>query len=234
MKLSTARFAVSAGLAAMLALGGCSFSSKTETTTSVSDGNTTTTTTTTTENGNTTSETTVTNDTAATNQTAAADQDISKLKSYTLDDYGIAYDLPEGFVFTEVNTDINTSNGPAVAFQISDNAKSSGFLRFVQSDTKIDVLDEAFLNERAEEEKQTVEQAGGTVADVSTGEIHREDKKFPYIKLEVEKDGATNYLEIMYFTLDNDEEDTHAVAQLGAASDNADTVDNIITGFSIK
>ena len=60
MKLSSARLVVTAGLAAALALGGCSVSSKTETTTSVSDGETTTTTTTTTEDGSTTTETTET------------------------------------------------------------------------------------------------------------------------------------------------------------------------------
>ena len=65
MKFSTARFAVTAGLAASLALAGCSFSASSETTTSVSDGETTTTTTTTTsteEGTKTTTETTTTGD----------------------------------------------------------------------------------------------------------------------------------------------------------------------------
>ena len=230
MKLSSARLVVTAGLAAALALGGCSVSSKTETTTSVSDGETTTTTTTTTEDGSTTTETTET----ATSGTESGDVDLASLKSYTLDAYGIHYDLPDGFTFTEVNGSVDLSQNPAVAFSAS-NESSGGelFLRFLTVDGQPDVLSDSFLADREAECKKSVEDAGGTVKNITRGEVEAGQNKFPTITVEAEKEGSPAFMEFLYFSITADG-DVHAVGQLGATSDSAEKVDAMIKGFTIQ
>ena len=228
MRLSPARFAVTAGLTAALALGGCSYSSSSETTTTVSDGETTTTTTTTTENGETTIET------SETTTADAADQNISELTAYTLDAYGIRYELPEGFTFTEVNTDLDLSQSPEVAFQTADDADGSAFLRFFGQDDSIDVWDETFLEERMQEAQESVEESGATLANISQGEIDRDDRMFPVISVECEKDGAAYYIDYLYFSINDEDDGVHAIAQLGSASGDADTAQACIDAFTLE
>ena len=224
MKFSTARFAVTAGLAASLALAGCSFSASSETTTSVSDGETTTTTTTTTsteEGTKTTTETTTT-----------GDQNLADLKSYALSDFGIRYELPEGFKFTEANTDLDISD-TVVAFQATDDDKCSAFLRFIPSEEQPDVWGEQFLNDMQEQAKTDVQNGGGTVKSAEQGKLARSDKEFPVITVEAEAEGTTSYMEILYFSI-NDGEGGYAIGQLVGTGNSKDAVDTIIGGLTVE
>ena len=227
LRYSSARFVVTAGLAATLALAGCSFSSSSETTTSVSDGETTTTTTTKTEDG----ETTTTETTETKTATDAGSQDISELKSYTLDAFGIEYDLPEGFKFTDANGDINLSE-KSMAFEMSDEDTCSGFLRFLPSAEQPDVWDEAFLKDCEDTAKSDIEGAGGTVKNATQGKITRGDKEFPTVSLEIDKDGTTLYMEFLYFSVNAD--GTYAIGQLGATGNSMDKVEAIVNGFTLN
>ena len=229
MKFSTARLAVTSGLVASLALTGCSVSSKSETTTSVSDGETTTTTTTTSENGQTTTETTKTDDTK-TDANAGA-QDVSQLKEYGIAAIGARYVLPEGFKFTEANTDIDLSS-KSVAFQFSDSDTCEGFLRFIPVEQATDVWSDSFLSDVETQAKEDVTNGGGTVKNVTRGEAARGDKKFPTILVEVEKDGQTMYMEFLYFSVDD--EDVHSVGQLGVTGKDKDKIDAMINGFQVE
>lgn len=228
MKFSSARFAVTAGLVASLALAGCSFSSKSETTTSTSDGQTTTTTTTTTENGETKTETTKTEE--SNSAANASSQDLSQLKEYGISAIGARYVLPDGFTFTEVNANIDLS-AKSVAFQFADDDKCSGFLRFIPVEQETDVWSDSFLSDVEKQAQQDVEGAGGTVKNVTRGEQDRGDKKFPTLTFEVEKDGTTVYMAFLYFSVDD--EDAHAIGQLGVTGDSQDKIDAMLKGFEI-
>ena len=233
MKYSMVKTAATIGLASIMALAiaGCSYSSSSETTTTVSDGETTTTTTTKTENGEATTET----DTTSTSS-EGEDVDISEMTSYSIGEYGIHYELPEGLTFTSLNENLDLSEEEVCAFEAESEEIESVSLFLTSIDEKIDVWDESFLEDKLQGAKETAEGAGATVTDASTGSVKTNENEFPVITLYAKTaDGEDFIMSFMYGTAPIDEENNeYFVFTLTAAAQDEESLQGLLEEFSIE
>ena len=226
----SAKSVVAAGLTCALAIGsmGCSFSSSSETSTTVSDGETTTTTTTKTEDGESATTTMTT-----TGDADAAPEDIADLTAYNLSAFGIRYELPEGFKFTNVNENLDLDANDAVSAFAADGGENGSVQAQLESaDAEIDVFSDAFQDEKVEEA-----QAQGTELGLEGGTVEQKtfsigDNNFPVICLSGTKDGAPFVRHTMYVVLNMDESGK-ALFELEATADSEEKVETIVKGFTL-
>ena len=107
------------------------------------------------------------------------------------------------------------------------------FRRELLSRAHAQIEHDFILADREAECKKSVEDAGGTVKNITRGEVEAGQNKFPTITVEAEKEGSPAFMEFLYFSITADD-DVHAVGQLGATSDSAEKVDAMIKGFTIQ
>lgn len=230
MKLFSAKSVVAAGLTCALAIGsmGCSFSSSSETSTTVSDGETTTTTTTKTEDGESTTTTMTT-----TGDSEAAPDDIAELTAYTLSAFGIRYELPEGFKFTNVNENLDLDAGDSASAFAADGGENGSVQAQVKTaDAELDVFSDEFQNEKVEEAQAQGSELGLEGATVEQKTFAIGDNNFPVICLSGTKDGATFVKHTMYIVLNMDESGK-ALFELEATADSEEKVETIVKGFQL-
>lgn len=233
MKQSKAMFVVTAGLAGVLALGAFGCSSKTETTTTVSDGSTTTetTTTTTNSNGSTTTETTTT--TTGSGSSSASTANLDEIKSYNISSIGLHYNLPDGFKFSELTYDIDTSKGDSQCFVALNDKNDNVILMAADLPQGTEITDPSFIEDRVKVLSDTFTSKGGTIKDTKTDPYKvtaadGSEKTFPSATFTLERDGSTNLVRVVFM------HDGEHLLVFNMVADDEATIDAMLKGISVE
>ena len=127
------------------------------------------------------------------------------------------------------------SEGDVCAFEAeSEDNKNVSF--FTSIDEKIDVWDDSFLEDKLQGAKETVEEAGVTVTDTSTGSVKTNENEFPVITLYAKTADDVEFItSFMYGTAPIDEENNeYFVFTLTAAAQDEESLQALLEGFSIE
>lgn len=206
MRTFMRRASIAASLVGALALGivGCSGNA---TSTVASDANSTTNATAS-DTGSTSSA--AATDTATTTSSETNSSKAAASSSYVNAEYGVRYDLPEGFEFTEVNDDLDFTAGSELAFDAENEAHDIIYLQVTPLTEKLKAsidsdysdIDE-FIQKYAEHDGATfaknLEGDGCTIIDKVIGtHALRNGEELCTTLIQYEEDGKTTFVSSAY------------------------------------
>lgn len=227
---SIGRIAVVMAFACMFAFCalGCETSSSSTITTTVDNGKstTTTTTTTTTENGKAT-ETTETTETA--DGSGDAELDPASYSFYELKQIGLRYDLPEGFQFDEINTDMDLSEGKARAYHAVNADEDSTHLTLMEVEEGVDPESEGFLKDRLAETTEYLESNDMEIVSSDAGTLTlKSGQTLPVIVSQYKNSGDDEYSAQAYMV------DDGTLLVFSATASDEDEIDTIFDGITLS
>lgn len=187
MDFSARRFIVAAGLTGMLALSvvGCGGSSSSSTST--------------TDSTSTSASASATDDTEASTDTSTStdssdttkEDDPSEYTYYEIEALGFRCDLPDGFTFDEIETEIDRPGEAIQVFQYSDADGSNMNLQVTKVETDFDASTDEYLNECLDEAAKALEEIGATVNTKDIGTMQLSDgTSLPAINLTYKLNGV--------------------------------------------